>query len=150
MGMHFSVVCSEDFPRLAQATDAPGRDFNRDFARVYERVCTDWPKGEVPVGFYTMPTSASPVLLLSGSLDPVTPPRHGARAAKALGPNALHIVVPNAGHGTLTIPCMRDVMYRFVDAEQDKDALAVDASCTRNIPRPPAYQPMVLSMESEK
>jgi len=150
LGMHFSVVCAEDYPRLTQTSDAPGKDFSGDFSRVYERVCADWPRGEVPVGFYTMPPSASPVLLLSGSADPATPPRHGARAAKALGPKAMHVVVPNAGHGTMSIPCMRDVVYRFIDAVEDKDALAVDAGCVKNVPRPLAYQPMVLSMESPK
>lgn len=150
MGMHFSVVCAEDFPRVGQATDAPGRDFTRDFARVYERVCSEWPRGQVPPSFYSMPVSSSAVLVLSGSIDPATPPRHGERAAKALGPKALHMVVPNAGHGVLSIPCMRDVMFRFIDAVEERDALAVDASCTRNMPRPPAYRPIDLSLESAR
>jgi hypothetical protein len=62
----------------------------------------------------------------------------------------MHVIVPNAGHGTMSIPCMRDVVYRFIDAVEDKDALAVDAGCVKNVPRPLAYQPMVLSMESPK
>jgi pimeloyl-ACP methyl ester carboxylesterase len=151
MGMHFSVVCAEDFPRMARAKDAPGRDFNRDFARVYDRVCAEWPRGEVPEAFYTMAASPAPVLVLSGSIDPATPPRHGERAAKALGASALHVVVPNIGHGVLSaVPCMRDAMYRFIEAEDDAAALKLDASCTRNVPRPPAYRPIELSTETAK
>jgi pimeloyl-ACP methyl ester carboxylesterase len=142
MGMHFSVVCAEDLPRLAASGAAPGADFGRDFARLYERVCADWPRGAVPPAFYAIPTSRSPVLLLSGGLDPATPPRHAARAAAALGPRAVSVVVPNAGHGVMALGCMRDVIYRFIDAADDAGAAAVDASCATRIPRPPAFRPV--------
>ncbi len=148
MGMHFSVVCAEDAPRLAHAIDKPGLDFGSDFAKLYERVCVDWPRGELPVDFYSIPPARSPVLVLSGGLDPVTPPRHGDRTAQALGANALHVVVPNAGHGVLGIGCMRDVVFRFIDADDAKAALGIDAGCAKNIPRPPAFHP--LELESAK
>jgi len=93
----------------------------------------------VPGGFYQVSPSRSPVLLLSGGIDPVTPPRHGERVAKALGPLARHVVVANAGHGVMAIGCMRDVIFRFVDAVADADALAVDAGCAAKVPRPPAF-----------
>ena len=144
MGMHFSVVCAEDAPRLAQATDVPGRDFGGEGAALYRRVCAEWPKGEVPSAFYLVGASVSPVLLLSGGLDPVTPPRHAERVAQRLGPNALQVVVPNAGHGVMGIGCMRDVVFRFIDAVEGKDALAVDAGCAKAIPRPPAFAPLKL------
>jgi fermentation-respiration switch protein FrsA (DUF1100 family) len=78
-------------------------------------------------------------LVLSGGIDPVTPPRHGERVAKALGAKARHVVVPNAGHGVMAIGCMRDVLYRFVDAATDDEALGVDAACVTSIPRPPMF-----------
>ena len=142
MGMHFSVVCAEDLPRLAASTDAPGADFGRDFARLYERICADWPRGDVPAAFYGVPPSRSPMLLLSGGLDPATPPRHAARVATALGPKALAVVVPNAGHGVMGLGCMREVISRFIDAKDDAGAAAVDASCATRIPRPPAFRPV--------
>ena len=145
MGMHFSVVCAEDAPRMAQATDAPGTDFGGDAARLYRRVCAAWPQGQVPAAFYAVPVSDSPVLLLSGGIDPATPPRHAARVAKALGPNALHLRVPNAGHGVMGLGCVRDLIYRFIDAPQPEDALAVDLACVKAIPRPPAFQPLRLA-----
>ena len=111
---------------------------------MYRRACATWPRGPVPAAFYSVPRSASPVLLLSGGLDPATPPRHAARVAQALGPLAQHVVVPNAGHGVMNIGCMRDVIYRFIDAVGDRDAVAVDASCVKAIPRPPAFQPLRL------
>ena len=143
-GMHFAVVCAEDFPRLARSTDKPGADFGGAFATLYDEVCPTVARGAVPDAFYTMPPARAATLVLSGGLDPVTPPRHGERAAQALGAKARHVVVPNAGHGVMGIGCMRDVLYRFVDAVTDDEALKVDAACVTAIPRPPMFAPMVL------
>ncbi|MEO8059041.1 MAG: alpha/beta hydrolase [Burkholderiales bacterium] len=150
IGMHFSVVCAEDLPLLDKATDLPGSDFGADQATLYRRACAEWPRGVVPAGFYSVATSATPVLLLSGGLDPATPPRHGERVAKLLGANALHVIVPNAGHGVMSIGCMRDVIYRFIDSTDDKEALAVDAACVKSIPRPPAFVPIDVAVRASK
>jgi pimeloyl-ACP methyl ester carboxylesterase len=141
-GMHLSVVCAEDVPRVRDSADRPGGDFGTEFARFYARMCAKWPRGEVPPAFYAIAASPAPVLVLSGGLDPATPPRHGERVVRALGPMARHVVVANAGHGVLGIGCMRDVVYRFVDATSDRDALAVDVGCVANVPRPPAFRPI--------
>jgi len=82
------------------------------------------------------------VLLLSGGLDPATPPRHAARVATALGPKALAVVVPNAGHGVMGLGCMREVIFRFIDAVDDAGVAAVEAGCATRIPRPPAFRPV--------
>lgn len=142
MGMHFSVVCAEDLPRMATATDPPGKDFGRSDAALYTQVCGFWPRGAVDPDFYSVPNARSPVLLLSGGADPATPPRHGQRMAQALGEKARHVVVPQAGHGVLAIGCMRDVLFRFIMAPTDEQALAQDASCAARIPRPGAFAPI--------
>ncbi len=142
-GMHFSVVCAEDLPRLAQAADAPGADFGNGFAAQYRRICERWPRGAVPAAFYSLPPAPAATLVLSGGADPVTPPRHGERVAKALGAKARHVVVPQAGHGVMALPCVRDVLFRFIDAETDDAALQIDADCARQIPRPPAFVPLL-------
>jgi len=141
-GMHLSVVCAEDAPRIAAATDPPGAAFGTQYAALYERLYADWPRGDVPPGFYTLRESAVPVLLLSGGIDPATPPRHGERVARALGPLARHVVVANASHGVMGIGCMRDVVFRFLDAADSAAAVAVDAACAAAIPRPLAFQPV--------
>ena len=142
MGMHFSVVCAEDVPRLADTRDAPGADFRNDYATLYQRVCAQWPRGAVPEAFYTVPRSTTPTLLMSGGIDPATPPRHGARVAAALGPTAQHVVVPNAGHSVLAVGCARDLLYRFIDAADDADAIALDTNCVKAVPRPGVFIPM--------
>jgi pimeloyl-ACP methyl ester carboxylesterase len=142
-GMHFSVVCAEDVPRLPQATDRPGADYGDTFAAQYRRICEGWPRGAVPAAFYTLPAAPSATLVLSGGADPVTPPRHGERVTQALGAKARHVVVAQAGHGVMAIGCMRDVLFRFIDAASDDEALKVDADCARQLPRPPAFLPLV-------
>jgi pimeloyl-ACP methyl ester carboxylesterase len=138
-GMHFAVVCAEDIPRLAATTDIAGADFGDSFASLYRDVCATWPRGEVAAAFYTLPVATAATLVLSGGIDPVTPPRHGARVAQALGAKARHVVVANAGHGLLALGCLRDALFRFVDAASDDEALKVDAGCATAIPRPPMF-----------
>ena len=140
-GMHYSVVCAEDLPRLAQGAGAPGADFGNAVSALYRSVCADWPRGAVPAGFYELPPAPAATLVLSGGADPVTPARHGERVTRALGPLARHVVVPQAGHGVIGLACMRDVLFRFVDAATDEQALQVDAGCAAAIPRPPAFMP---------
>lgn len=144
-GMHLSVVCSEDLPPagavVAPVPAASAPDMGRSFADLYAALCDGWPRGDVAPDFRRLPPARSATWLLSGGLDPVTPPRHGARVAAALGPLARHDVVPNAGHGTLALACVRDAVVRFVDAPGDAEALAVDARCADALPRPPAFVP---------
>lgn len=140
-GMHFSVICAEDMPRLGAAGAPSARDFGTGLAPLYEQACAAWPRGKVPEAFYTIGVSATPVLLLSGGIDPATPPRHAKRVAEALGAQAKHVIAPNAGHGLLGSGCVPDLLFRFIDAADDASALALDAACVTGIPRPPAFMP---------
>lgn len=150
MGMHFSVMCAEDVPRLGQSTDMPGADFRTVDADLYTRVCRHWPRGDVPADFYKIPPAPSPVLVMSGGADPATPPRHGERVARALAvghpERVRHLVVPESGHGVMAVGCVRDLLFRFIDAKSDAEALPEsfmkDAACAMRIPRPPAFQPV--------
>ncbi|MFZ6654164.1 alpha/beta hydrolase [Undibacterium sp. TJN19] len=137
-GMHFSVWCGEAYarPQQTQAKDA----FEKSMNEMYEQTCKKWPRADIPAGFFEVPASASPVLLLSGGIDPVTPSRHGEAVAKALGAKATHIKIDNAGHGLLAQGCVRDVVYRYLNAKEDSEAINVDAKCVRQIPRPLAWQ----------
>lgn len=142
MGMHFSVICAEDVPRMAYNADRLGEDFGNVDAAFYQQVCAAWPRAEVPAAFYAVPAAISPVLLLSGGADPATPPRHATRVGAALGAKAQHIVLEQAGHGVMSIGCMRDVVFRFIDAKTDAEALPQNADCALKIPRPGVFIPV--------
>ncbi len=140
LGMHYSVWCGEAYtnPRPANAiTD----QFTARSAEMYDRICATWPRADIPKEFYTVPTAKSPVLLLSGGIDPVTPIRNGDQVAKALGAKARHITIENVGHGVLAQGCVRDLVNKFLAAKTDDEALALDVSCVRQIPRPLVWLP---------
>ena len=140
-GQHLSVICAEDAPRMRPADDAAAADPG---ARgLYRAICAHWPRGDVPAAFYTIPASPAPVLLLSGGIDPITPPRHAERVAKALGPKARSVVVANSGHNVMSIACLGDAVFRYVDAATDAEAQAVDMGCAAKVPRPLAFQPLL-------
>ncbi len=151
-GQHFSVICAEDMrpaPAPPASATASAPDFGRAFSSLYREVCAGWPRGDVPEGFYTMPRASGAALVLSGGADPVTPPRHGERAARALGAKARHVLVPQAGHGVLGIGCTRDLVHRFIAAETDVQALQFDAACLTRIPRPPVFTPLAAASAPE-
>ena len=147
-GMHFSVLCAEDMPAgsssASSALPAPpasSPDFGEGMASLYRQVCAAWPRAEVVDAFRAMPPAPVPVLLWSGGLDPAAPPRHAERVARALGPHARHEMVAQAGHGLLALPCVRDTVFRFVDADDAAAALLVDTRCARDLPRPAFFVP---------
>ena len=139
MGMHFAVVCSEEYNHSSQ-TGAPATgDFADLHASEYRQVCAQWPKGSVPAGFTQISPSRSPVLLLSGALDPVTPPWHAESVAAALGPLARQVVLAHAGHGVLQQSCVTEVVGNFLNAPSDSLAHGVDITCIRQMPRPSVW-----------
>ena len=137
LGMHYAVICSEEPTTVGRREASPG-----DLREAYAAVCADWPKGTPPAEFHRIAATNRPVLLLSGGRDPATPPINGERVAKALGATARHLVVTNAGHGVLSQACGGDVIFKFMDAASDDDALKVDVGCLSSIPAPPVFVPM--------
>lgn len=137
-GMHFSVWCGEAFAKPQGLP--PQDDFYVMTANLYNKVCEKWPRAQIPPEFFNIPRSAAPVLLLTGGIDPVTPTPLGVTVAKALGENARHVTLENAGHGLLTQGCIPDVVHRFFNAKSDREAVLVDAACVRQIPRPLTWQ----------
>ena len=71
----------------------------------------------------------APVLLLSGSADPITPPRYAALAAVNLG-NARHLIGKNQGHGLAGKGCMPDIIGRFVATASIDD---LDTDCMERL-----------------
>jgi len=63
-------------------------------------MCGVWPRGPVDEDFHEPLEANIPVLLLSGTDDPVTPPAY-AEQAKAGLPHSWHIVMQGFGHGQL-------------------------------------------------
>ncbi|MGE3958700.1 MAG: alpha/beta hydrolase [Vicinamibacterales bacterium] len=137
-GLFLSVVCAEDLPRISPediARETAGRFIGSAMFETQVKPCEFWPKGLVSSDFYEPVQSTVPVLLFSGENDPVTPPSWGEHVRASL-PNSRHIVVPGAGHITLTRGCVATLVGAFLDAP---DPAAVEPSCVSTLSRPPFF-----------
>lgn len=129
IGMHNAVVCTEDAPWFS------GERIGRDALDAtylgpvqldaLEAICSIWPAGILDQDFKTPVASNLPVLLLSGELDPVTPPRYAELAAIDLG-NARLLTGRRQGHGQAPRGCMPDIIADFVETA---NGLELDAGC---------------------
>jgi pimeloyl-ACP methyl ester carboxylesterase len=114
-GMEMSVVCAEDFPLFPELAATSERLLGDTMAKAAAIQCTIWPRGDVPADFHEPVVSATPALLLSGELDPVTPPEY-AEQVKAGFSNSLHLVAPGQGHSVSSRGCLGQVVTDFIVA----------------------------------
>ncbi len=130
MLLHFAVICAEDVPRMTpELVKDDAALLTRPLAERIPALCKTM---NVPAVPYAAPTRiAAPALLLSGALDPVTPPRRAEAAAKYMA-NARHLVVANAGHGVSQLGCAPRLLREFLD----KPTGQLDAKCLSDIPAP--------------
>lgn len=135
-GMHNSVVCAEDVPRFGANIDRQALQatfMGTQQVELLQAMCEGWPRGPVDADLYTPLKGELPVLLLSGSADPVTPPAQARQAALQL-PHAVQHVLPDQGHGQLLQPCMDKVMSDFLRLAAVAPAVRqLDASCLQAI-----------------
>jgi pimeloyl-ACP methyl ester carboxylesterase len=134
-GMSLSVICAEDIPGLTEATigqETKGTYLGDFQLRQYQRACREWAQGAIPVDFHSPIKSSVPALLISGALDPATPPEASAEAAQDLT-NSRVVVVKDGTHGTGS-PCIDGLISQFVAQGSTAD-LAV--SCADQIHLPP-------------
>jgi pimeloyl-ACP methyl ester carboxylesterase len=136
LGLTLSVLCSEDVPRIDPAeVEAATRGTFLGSANVeqWRQWCGAWRAGEPPARVDEVLPSAAPTLILSGLLDPATPPRWG-EAMRRHFPASLHVVVPGAAHNVSFTGCVPDLIARFIE-RGGGDGL--DASCVEATRRPP-------------
>jgi pimeloyl-ACP methyl ester carboxylesterase len=135
MGMQMSVVCTEDADSMVvRAEDAETVLGNR-MVEAMAAMCQAWPVGGKPDGFNKALTGDLPVLVLTGELDPVTPPKYGEAVAKAL-PNARWLDLKGQGHNVIGAGCMPKLFAQFVEKA---DARALDAACLDKLAYVPPF-----------
>ena len=138
IGMQLSVLCSEDASRVGDddvARETAGSLFGTHLLSGQRKACEFWPKGDVDPSFYQPVVSDVPAMILSGDVDPVTPPAWGEQVAKDL-PNARHVVVPATGHGVIGTPCGARLIEAFLDRGS---AGELDTACVDDVKRPPFF-----------
>jgi len=134
-GMEMSVMCAEDFPWYPQESHSNDYLMGDLLVRAAGVQCGIWPRGPVPEDFHEPVSAPVPVLLLSGELDPVTPPEYGDQVA-AHFPQATHLVAPGQGHIVTTRGCMGDLVSEFIIAGASD---GLDSSCITQMSHTPYF-----------
>jgi len=138
LGMQLSVLCAEDVPHVAAEDverEGAGSVFGTHLMSSRLNACAIWPRGNVDPSFYEPITSDKPVLVLSGEVDPVTPPSWGDAVLPHLK-NARHIIMPSTGHGVVATPCGNRIIRDFIDNASFEE---LDTSCVGSVRRPPFF-----------
>ncbi|MGB6517308.1 MAG: alpha/beta fold hydrolase [Candidatus Cybelea sp.] len=116
-GLNLSVTCAEDIPFITRSDvlRTSVNSFEGDLrVRAQQRACTIWSVSPVAAGFMAPVRSDAPILMISGSDDPTSPPAFAEQALPYL-PNARILLIQNASHATETA-CGDNLIVEFVRA----------------------------------
>jgi len=127
IGVNFAVVCAEDRPFWTTQSQA---EFTKSYLgqswlQGAEASCNVWQVKPVAADYTAPLQTDTPVLLLSGGLDPVTPPGW-AELAMAKMRNARHLIAPHATHIVASQTCAPKLISQFINQQSATD---LDDSC---------------------
>lgn len=138
-GMFLSVTCAEDVPfidRRSAAARTTGTLLGTYWLDRLLAACAEWPVPAAPRA--VVGSIPVPALLISGHLDPATPPQWGEEAARLL-PKSRHVVVRNASHSFAGLAgCVDLIIAAFYESGSAQD---LDDQCIRRIERRPFSLP---------
>lgn len=134
-GMRFSVLCAEDVP-FYPTSGISDEGYLGDFIpKAFFDVCKNWPTLTKQTHFHQPVYTQTPVLLLSGEADPVTPPENGYRASQTL-PNSIHLIIPGMGHINIFRGCIPRLSAEFIEKGSME---GIDTQCASHIAPMPLF-----------
>ncbi|MEO5903953.1 MAG: alpha/beta fold hydrolase [Gemmatimonadaceae bacterium] len=136
VGMMLSVFCAEDVPYLAKRSANRNRGTILGSYWIDQLVgaCRLWPQGTVSANWRRQFHVSTPTLLISGYLDPATPPTAASGVQRYLS-RSLSIVAPGASHSFTGMEgCVDRIMGGFIIAGSLQ---SLDTGCVHNIVAPP-------------
>jgi pimeloyl-ACP methyl ester carboxylesterase len=128
-GLLLSVTCAEDVHRIDSNDErkAEASIMGRHLIDEFRSACKHW---KVEPQLSSLPKQIKTrTLLLSGGLDPVTPPRWANRAAKRLS-QSIHVIMPEAAHGISTRGCVPALIEEFLEQKE------LNGHCAKKFRRP--------------
>jgi pimeloyl-ACP methyl ester carboxylesterase len=138
--MHLSVACPEETmqinPSAIPAAHA-GTFMPADRTIEYNAACRAWGVRARPSSELRPVRVDTPTLIISGGLDPITPPHWGELVHRAL-PRSRHIVIRHLSHesnGLADAACLDRMFAAFVD---DPRPQAISVACIGRM-TPPAF-----------
>ncbi len=133
--LQLSVMCAEDAPGMRVDPADAGTVLGTEFVDYTLAQCAVWPRGTMPQDFHDAVKSSKPVLLLSGELDPVTPPRYADEVQRTL-PNSRHFVFRGQGHSVMGVGCGPRLVAEFIAAAGAK---SLDGACLDQLQYSPPF-----------
>jgi pimeloyl-ACP methyl ester carboxylesterase len=139
--VEMSIICAEDAPFYDLKPSPENNLFGDNFLERTIKSCNVWPHIRVDASFKEPVSSDLPVLLLSGELDPVTPPSFAELAMETLS-NSQHLVAKGQGHNVFPQGCMPKIIAQFVDDPESE----LDTECMQDFD----YNPFFINMMGPK
>jgi pimeloyl-ACP methyl ester carboxylesterase len=133
-GATLSVLCADQMDLEGSPPRATAGFTGDSFQRFWQTACTNWPHAMTAPSLRTALRSRVPVLVLSGGLDPITPPASGAAVA-AQFKFALHAIAPDASHNVSDLGCAPSVLRDFIDSASTD----TDVACLQEYRRPDLF-----------
>ena len=137
VGLFLLVGSIEDvaISDVKEITRASAGTFLRDYYfQQLQRAAAVFPSREMPADYRAAVRSEVPTLLISGYVDPATPPSGAEEVASHL-PNSRHVVVRYGSHsyGGMS-PCVDNIMAEFIGRGSVE---GLETGCAEQIRRPP-------------
>lgn len=133
-GVFIAMLCSETLLNAgnleAISTLEAAQSYGHSTASDIASACAKW-RQPFDSQLAAPIVGSAPVLLLSGALDTITPPKWAEEAKKTLS-QATHLVVPHTGHSTIGQPCVRSLIEAFITSI----GKVGDTSCLAAIQQP--------------
>jgi pimeloyl-ACP methyl ester carboxylesterase len=130
-------TCTEDVPYADTATgDLAATYLGTAIMDALKQICARWPVGTMDESFKTAVVSDTPVLLLSGEYDPITPPAYAERVRAEGLTNSTHLIGRGQGHGLVGVGCVPRILRSFLE---DPTPAKLDATCLELEPPTPFF-----------
>ena len=135
LGLHYAITCNEFVSRIRPEDVEPatrGSFLGAWRVRDQMAACRDWPKTELPAGYFEPFRLDTPALLVSGEADATGSNGRWGKEVASFMPNAVHVIVPGAGH-TPDNECVSAIRHAMFRSGTTKN---LDPSCIGKLSRP--------------
>ena len=148
LGSTLSLLCGEEVPRMtdARAKEIGAGHLTQDtYYQYWRAACKGWPSLPGDDDIHASIASDVPMMILSGELDPITPPSMGEHLAKSFK-NSRHLVVRGVGHNVSYQGCIPKILGAFI---KELDANDIEVECLDKMKRPAFSAPLVSVQKGE-
>ena len=132
-GMQFNILCAEDnqfrYHRQPEAQESHHVLLSTIDNKVFDTSCKMVSSRIADTAYFEPLHSDVPVLLLSGEIDPATPP-HWAKLVHNGLSQGQHIIVAGGHHNVSGLGCMPELIQQFYSA---KTATPINTDCIKNV-----------------